>query len=207
MSEDTIIEAAPYDDHDIKTDELVQLKQRADMVGFKYHHKVGVDKLRKDLAAFMQGQNDDEAVAEEIEQPRKKVLTSVQPETPQSAKARRRAEAARLVRVRVSCMNPNKREWEGEIFTVSNSDVGTFKKYVPFNNEAGWHIPTIMLKMLQEKECQIFQTVNRPGPNGVMTKVREGKNIKEFNIEILPPLTEQELKDLANQQALARGQA
>lgn len=202
MSEDNI----GSEHHDIQTDELEALKKRADMVGFKYHHRIGVDRLREELAAFMQGQDTQEAVAEAAVQPKRPNL-SVHPETPGEAKARRQKEAARLVRVRVACMNPNKREWEGEIFTVSNSDVGTFKKYVPFNNDAGWHIPTIMLKTLQEKECQIFQTVNRPGPNGQPTKVREGKNIKEFNIEILPPLTEQELKDLANQQAMARGQA
>ena len=45
--------------------------------------------------------------------------------------------------------------------------------------------------------CQIF--VSASLPNG--EKTRKGKLIKEFNIEILPPLTEQELKDLAKEQA------
>jgi len=96
-------------------------------------------------------------------------------------------------------MNPNKKEWEGEMFTVSNSVVGTFKKYVPFNNEDGWHVPTIIYKMLKDKQCQIFHTVK----NSRGAKVRKGKLIKEYAIELLPDLTLPQLQELAQKQALA----
>jgi len=112
--------------------------------------------------------------------------------------ARLRKEASRLIRIRISCMNPNKKEWEGEVFTVSNSAVGTHKKFVPFNNEDGWHVPNIIYKHLLERECQIFQTVK--GPRG--NKIRKGKLIKEFAIEVLTPLTPVEIQELATQQAM-----
>ena len=197
--------------HDVKVDELATLKARADLVGFKYHHRVGLEKLRKDLAEFMEAQNTQEAVDEaqtapQTPAPVKGMTPSGKPIRPASdaeiAKQKRK-KAAELVRVVVNCMNPNKREWEGEIFTVSNGTMGTFKKYVPFNNENGWHIPRIMLNMLEEKQCQVFHTVTR----GNGQKVREGHLIKEFNIRVLPNLTVTELKDLANQQAMAKGQA
>ena len=43
-------------------------------------------------------------------------------------------------------MNPTKKEWEGEIITVSNALVAvTVKKYIPFAAEDGWHVPQISL--------------------------------------------------------------
>ena len=97
-------------------------------------------------------------------------------------------------------MNPNKKEWEGEIITAGNAGVGTFKKYIPFNADEGWHVPNIIYQVLKGRECQVFSTVT--GPRG--NKFRKGKLIKEFAIEVLPPLTEDELKDLAQRQAMAK---
>ena len=109
-------------------------------------------------------------------------------------------EATKLVRIRVTCMNPAKKEWEGEIITVGNAGVGTYKKYIPFNADEGWHVPNIIYQALQERQCQVF--VSSKTKNGVT--IRQGKLIKEFAIEVLPPLTEEELKDLAQRQAMAK---
>ena len=97
-------------------------------------------------------------------------------------------------------MNPAKKEWEGEIFTVGNAVVGSVKKYVPFNADEGWHVPYIIYEALRERQCQIF--VSSKTKNGVT--MRQGKMIKEYAIEVLPPLTEEELKDLAQRQAMAK---
>jgi hypothetical protein len=169
--------------------EIELLRERADRMGVKYHPTIGKDKLKEKIDLKLSG------AVEPIEQ----VQQRPKGETPIQRKARLRKESARLVRVRVTCMNPNKKEWEGEIFTASNSVVGTFKKYVPFNAEDGWHIPTIILKQIQERKCQIFQTVK----NSRGQKMRKGKLVKEFAVEILPPLTSSELKELAQQQAIS----
>lgn len=113
---------------------------------------------------------------------------------------RKRAHALALVRVVLTCMNPAKREWDGEIFTVGNSLVGSITKFVPFNNEEGWHIPRIMYNLLRDRECQIFVTVTDPNKN----KIRKGKMIKEFSIDVLEPLNAEELQELKERQALAR---
>ena len=121
-------------------------------------------------------------------------------ETENQRRLRRKREASELVRIRLTCMNPNKREWEGEIFSAGNSLVGTFTKYVPFNVDDGWHVPQIILEMIRARQCQIFYT--EKSRNGV--NVRKGKLIKEFNVEVLPPLTPAELHDLAQRQAMAK---
>lgn len=173
---------------ELKQDEREALKDRLDQLGVKYHPATGVEKLR---ALVEKALSDDE--------PEEEVVTEAVKESPMQRRNRLRDEASKLVRIRVTCMNPNKKEWQGEIFTVSNSVVGTFKKYVPFNAEDGWHVPDIIYKQIKNRKCQTFVTV--PGPRGA--KVRKGKLISEFAVEVLPPLTEEELKDLAQQQAMS----
>ena len=74
------------------------------------------------------------------------------------------------------------------------------KKFVPFNADDGWHVPYVIYQQLKERQCQIFQTATDARGN----KVRKGKLIKEFAIEVLPPLTKEELEELARRQAMAK---
>ena len=205
IPEDAVIE------QEALPDELTLLKQRAKMMGIKHHPSIGLDKLKvkiKDFQEIAKKANVKEArealrakeAKEAIVAPEIVMTNDVSmPETKGQKRARMVKEAGRLVRVRISNMNPNKKEWEGDIYTVSNSVVGTFKKYIPYNNDEGWHIPQIILTHLQERMCQVFYTVK----NSRGAKVRKGKLIKELAIEILPDLTAVELKDLATRQAMA----
>jgi len=182
-------------------DELEELKARADTLGIKYRKDITAETLRakvKDALAEKESANeatgeddggefaDKNAPKEESEGARRK---------------RKQLEASELVRIQVTCMNPNKAEWDGEMFTAGNRVVGTFKKYVPFGPE--WHVPRIIYNTLRDRKCQVF--VNERDERG--RSVRKGKQINEFNIAVLPPLTEQELKELAQRQAMAKGQA
>ena len=173
----------------LQQDELSTLKARADLLGISYHPSIGVEKLREKLAAAItdEAKNEDTEASKPTESETQKRLRLLQ-------------EATKLVRIRVTCMNPAKKEWEGEIITVGNSAVGTLKKYIPFNADEGWHVPNIIYQALQERQCQVF--VSSKTKNGVT--IRQGKLIKEFAIEVLPPLTEEELKDLAQRQAMAK---
>jgi hypothetical protein len=96
-------------------------------------------------------------------------------------------------------MNPAKKEWEGEIFSVGNAVVGSFTKYVPFNAEEGWHVPHMIYQMICDRQCQVFYTVSDSRGN----KTRRGKLIKEFSVEVMPQLTAEELHDLAQRQAMS----
>lgn len=168
---------------------LEQLKARAERLGVGYHPSISARKLSEKLSAHLATLEDDEA--EPVPSPLK--------ETAGQTRKRLIEEQTRLVRVRVSCMNPFKKDWDGEIFTTGNSLVGTIKKFVPFDNDEGWHIPQIMLNLLQERECQLF--VTQRTKNGV--PINQSKMVKEFSIELLPPLSMDEMKDLAQQQAMA----
>ena len=170
-------------------DELTVLKARADALGISYHPSIGVEKLREKINAALKK---DEAPQE--------VPSAEDSETESQRRNRLRQEASKLVRIRVTCMNPHKKEWQGEFITAGNSVVGSFTKYIPFNADEGWHVPHIIYEQLRDRECQVFVTVRDSKGNAT----RRGKTIKEFAIEVLPPLTEEELKDLAQRQAMAK---
>ena len=169
-------------DQDLVMDELATLKARADMLGITYHPSIGVEKLKEKISA----------------------VTSNQPREPETVagdvKNDPKADALRLIRIRLQCMNPAKKEWEGEIISVGNSVVGTVKKYIPFNADEGWHVPKMLFDYLNEKQCQVFVTVKDSRGNSI----RKGKLIKEFSIEVLPPLSPAELQEMARRQALGR---
>jgi len=173
---------------ELKQDELETLKARADQLGISYHPSIGVDKLREKVKAKLDGEQDSAAAA-----PAKVT------ESENAFRLRKRKEAEELVRVMVTNMNPHKKEWEGEKLDAGNSVVGTHRKYVPFGVE--WHVPRIIFNMLKQRQCQIFRT--RRDERG--RQVREGVMIPEFNVVELPPLSEKELKELAQRQAMAAG--
>lgn len=177
----------------IAPDELTSLKARADLLGISYHPSIGLEKLKEKVNAAV--------VASEpvvTESPVEAVSTE---ETKEQRRARKRREANKLVRIRVTCMNPAKKEWDGELFTAGNSLVGSFTKMVPFNADEGWYVPQIILNQIQQRMCQIFVSSKDDRGN----TIRRGKQIKEFAVEILPDLTTEELRDLAQRQAMANG--
>lgn len=194
MTEPTELDFPEQDEPQL--DELTLLKQRAQTLGIKFHPSIGLESLRSKVSAALTGEDAEEAAEEPV------------PEAPAAEsriqmRNRLRKEASALVRVRVTCMNPNKKEWKGEIFTASNSIVGTFRKYVQFNTEDGWHVPQIILNMIKARQFQTFYTIKNE--RGVA--VRKGKLVPEFAVEVLPPLTEKELLELSRRQALAGGVA
>ena len=171
---------------EVEVNELDTLKSRADMMGIGYHPKIGLDKLKAKINKELSSDVEEEAPAAvpEVESKRQRL-------------GRLRKESARLVRVNVTCMNPTMKDHEGGVYTVSNGVVGTHKKYVPFNSD--WHVPTIIYKHMKERMCQIFQ--NAKGPRG--ERIKSKKMIPELSIQLLNPLTGEEIKDLATQQAMA----
>ena len=107
--------------------------------------------------------------------------------------------AMKLVRVRISCNDTNKRNYKGEIFTVQNSVIPYVKKFVPFN--APTHIPQIMYDMIKERQLQIFYEEKSPSGR----KVKKSRLIPEYNIELLAPLTAKELNAIKQKQLAENG--
>lgn len=173
--------------------ELAAMKDRADLLGLKYHPSISLEKLSDKVAAALSSKTAEPE--QESEQP---VVAAEESLT--QRRFRKKREANQLVRIRVACMNPAKKEWEGEIFTSGNSLVGSFTKYVPFNVDDGWHVPNIIVEQIKERMCQIFVTTKDARGNST----RKGKLIKEFAVEVMPDLTAAELAELAQRQAMAK---
>jgi len=106
--------------------------------------------------------------------------------------------AMRLVRCQISCNNPNKTSYQGEIFSARNKFIPEVKKFIPFNVPT--HVPTILLNMIREKKLQTFVTEKLP--NGMQTK--RSKLVPEYNIQVLAPLTPEEFNAIRQKQ-LAEG--
>ena len=173
-------------------DELTALKARAELLGVKFHPSISLEKLRDKVNASV--------TANETPEPEVKVEAVATEETVTQRRLRKRKEANELLRIRVTCMNPAKKEWEGELFTAGNSLVGSFTKFVPFDTEDGWHVPRIIYEQIVQRQCQVFTTVRDARGNSS----RKGKLIREFAIEVMPQLTEKELNELARRQAMTK---
>ena len=178
-------------------DQLQMLKNRAELLGITYSNNIGVDALRAKIKKHLEGDkgSDDEADQDADEAPK---------ETKIQLQNRLHKEANKLIRVRITNMDPKKADLAGEIFTTGNRYVGDITRFVPYNvGEDGWHIEQAIYDMLVEKEYQ--QVRVKKGPNG--DRIPESRMVKEFAIEKLPPLTHDQLKVLANKQAAAEGLA
>lgn len=188
------------------------LKERAKTLGITFHPNIGEDKLAekiKDALADKPAANEanttqttsDKEPTSAGEDSKFSDAKASKDETKDGQRRRKQREASELVRVIVTCMNPNKREYDGEIFCAGNRIIGTHKKFVPFDVE--YHVPRVIYNMIKERECQVF--VTRRDDKG--RQIREGKLIREFNVTVLDPLTPTELKELAQRQAMANGTA
>ena len=210
MSEDTqAVEDVPVD---LKKQELKSLKAKAEMIGLKFHPNIGLEKLKKkvneqlskDKATLVKEAK--ERAVDNVPEPIPSVPQTnnfaaplmARNETPAQKKMRLRKKASRLVRFRLTCMNPNKKKWPGEIFTVSNSFVGTFKRHIPFNANS-WHCEEMLLNMIKDRKfTEFYEIKDKKGRTAKRTKL-----VREFAIDELPPLTEKEIADLKLQQGLA----
>lgn len=176
-------------------DELTLLKERARTLGIPLSGNIGVDKLRERIRLKLEGSSD---VADEADEAPKAKKSKAQIE--QEIRDELYARCMALVRCRVYNLNPSKRDMHGDIITVANRYLGTVRKFIPFGEETdgGYHIPQVLVDELKARQFQSIQTVQKNGKIEVKTRM-----VPEYNIEILPPLTEAELHELAISQAAA----
>lgn len=196
MSEANQNQEVDTTDLDVSPEQLLlSLKSKADLMGVKYHPSISYTTL---LGKVREAQASDTPAEQEPE-----AKATVAKESVQDLRARHRAEATKLIRVNITNMNPFKRDIESEIISAGNSYVGTIKRCIPFNTSDGWHVEQILLNTLRERKCQVFRTVK--GQGGQPDR-RESQLVNEFAIEVLPPLTTQELKELGRRQAMQRAE-
>lgn len=164
-------------DEVVVQDELVTLKQQADVMGIDYPKTVTKTALKKLIAEKLSAE-DASDVNETIKQ--------------------LEIENKRLVRVIITPNDNLKRDMAGEFFSAGNSVLGTISRFVPFNQE--WHIENMLLKTIRDKEHQTFVT-KKVGDKEFV----EPRQQPAYTIQELAPLTKEELADLKQRQIAQEG--
>lgn len=175
---------------EIVEDERATLTRQAELLGVQFHPNISTDKLRERVVVALRATATDMSTGLTQEP----TIEASVVESENVRRLRLRKEAGKLIRVQITCMDPSKKEYQGEIITAGNSVVGSYRKFILFNEP--YHVPNILLAQLEEKQCQIFVTVK--GDRG--QKHRQGKMIKAYAIQRLAPLTEEERKELGDDQ-------
>lgn len=177
--------------------ELEVLKQRATLMNIKFSNNISVEKLREKIEAA-QVKDEPEVKESAVNPLGEKQEAGVKKMT---LGQKIRAEQTRLIRVRIQNLDPKKKDLPGEIITVANEYMGTVRKFVPFGEvtDNGYHIPYCIYEFLKERK--FINITTRKGKNG-LPDIR-ATEAREFSIEVLPPLTEAELAQLAQAQIAA----
>ena len=187
-------------------DELTLLKERAKVMGIPFSNNISLETLRKRVNDKMEGKEEAPEVNALTGDPEIAQALATKPLNPKAnAVALRKlmhAKQMRLVRVRITNMDPKKKDLPGEIWTVANEYLGTVRKFVPYGEQTddGFHIPYCLYRLLDSKRFLHIRDV-KDRTTGI---VRQDKVwAKEFSLDVLPTLTQGELDRLAAAQAAA----
>lgn len=179
--------------------EFALLKGRANMMGLAYDPAITVEDLREKVRAHLL------APVGKTPEPEKEVvpLAALKPDLPvtntgkpESLRSRLMRENLKLVRLRITNLDPADKDLQGNIYTVANEVIGAVRKYVPFGEatDNGYHVPFIIYKFLKGQVFTQYKTIK--GTNGQKERI-EAKEVRKFAMEILPQLTPQEISRLA----------
>lgn len=196
--------------------ELDVLKQRARMMGVEFSNNIGVETLRERIRAKAEEQSnataapapalfDPALIPAATQQASFQADTSggpalgsePKPAKPLTLRQYLQREHMKLVRVRITNLDPKKKNLPGEVFTVANEFLGTVRKYIPYGevSDEGYHVPYCIYRELESRRFLDIRTFKERA-NGNKIRV-EQRWAKEFAIEVLPHLTPTELKQLA----------
>ena len=123
--------------------------------GIKMHHRTNSIKLRKTLQ-------------DDVDKNDTKVPVEVKSSPVKPAKVKKKSgmtleeKCLHLKRIIVTPNDPELSGHAGLVFTVLVSGVNNgkaIKKYVPFNNEEGWHVPNVICNQIANAEMQKFKSV------------------------------------------------
>ena len=179
---------------------LKDLKAQADLMGIKYPANAGVKKMVELIDEHKKNLEEENTEAETTSDQ----ITSEKPRTNKIGDIM--DEALKLIRVRVTVNNPSKQSREGEIISAGNAVIGFVSKFIPYQPafyENGYHIPKIILDAMKEMKHTRYPK-KKDRFNATMDDYDNARLVPDFTIEVLPPLTEQELKELAEYQQANR---
>jgi len=115
-------------------------------------------------------------------------------------KAEKIQRALTLIRCTVIPRDPSKINRKAEVITMSNDLIGDLRYKVPFNLET--HIPLAIYKILSDKRVNIYDDTVVSGNKQTGETMGGAKSVEAYSINVLPRLTDAELKSLARKQKL-----
>ena len=186
--------------------ELDMLKSRAKLMGITFSNNIGLDALKTKIEEHKQAseaKTQTQAPAQTNEQQPEAQAENQKKAKTISLRAHLQKEKMKLVRLRITNLDPKKKDLPGEILTVGNEYLGTVRKFVPFGEatDNGYHVPYCLYELMRDRKFLSIKT--RKGPKG--QTIVEQQMVREFALEILPPLTEAELARLSAAQLSAGG--
>lgn len=158
--------------------ELQLLKEKAGALGVEYKANISTKTLSKLIKEFEEQEEQEDGLTEN-----ERIQKTME-------------EATKLVRVIITPMDSSKRDYQGDVFSAGNAVVPTMTKYVPFGVE--WHVPQIILNTIKEKVINRF--IAKKDERG--REYREYQEARAYSIQELPPLTKEELEELAKSQEM-----
>lgn len=171
---------------------IASLKKQADRLGVTYKSNVSVATLQKAIQAKLDGEPEESVGDSEVD-----TKTKQQSEAEKLEALHKKA--MKLVRVIITPMEATKAaNLDSEIFCAGNSKLGTVKRLVAFGEP--WHVEEILLNSIREKKYQMFTT--KKNARGI--EITSAKLVPAYAISVLPDLTDEELKELADHQIRTR---
>lgn len=201
-----VIEENDDEQEEIKVSEIDMLKQRATLMGIKFSPNIGVEALKAKISEKLNPapaqQEPAPVVAQKAQEGVQDVKAAPVAQKPKTLRKLLVEENMKLIRLRITNLDPKDKDLPGQIVTVANEYLGTVSKFVPFgeSTDNGYHVPYCIYKWLKaQKFLQIRVTKKQNNDNHVETAL-----VRKFALEILPQLTPEEISRLASAQ-LASG--
>lgn len=199
--------------------DIESLRSRATELGITFSGNTGAKTLEAKIHAHLCPDvstilGDNEPLPEIIKQPKVKGpptlaelqlmdIQSIDPKDQVLVRQVVRAKALVLRRVTIANLDPADAELSGAVITVMNKYTGKVSKFIPFGEgtENGYHIPQMLLNHLLSQKF-VIRKAKKGGQFGVKTYTSH--MAPKFAITILPDLTTEELKSLANRQSASQ---
>lgn len=177
---------------DTEINERDYWKEQANIRGVSYPNNVPTQKLKELVQAKIaeqeamktggtRGRNSLEALAPEV-------LKNID-------------EATALVRFTIHTLDPSKQDWTGITVTAGNANFSPVRRTIPLNAPV-WHAERILVELLKSMQYAHRKSERHPRLKTHVDNLTKAKYLPCFKIVELPPLTPEELKALAEQQAL-----
>ncbi len=200
--------AADFDDSIEQPNELDILKQRARLMGLTFSNNIGLESLKEKINAHTEKEtpaSEDESKDDGNEVVVEELVEQKAPakQKKQSLRKHLMEKSMKLIRLRITNLDPKKKDLPGEFLTVANEYIGTVTKYIPFGTatDDGYHVPYCIYKFMKSKKFLSIRSYTVKGQIQI-----EQRWANEFALEVLEPLTPDQLKKLAAAQLAAGNQ-